>query len=81
MDAEIRIGMRLGVCGDFGNPWSRDHHARGRDGAFVERLKARRIYRVRGSEIIRVQNQQLGVGWIPESLGDCPSLGRQRWRK
>ena len=78
MQAEIGVRMRPGVRGDLGDPRRRHHDARGRDGALVERVEACRIDGMGDGEIVRVENEELRVGRVAESLGDCPGLGLKR---
>ena len=74
MQSQIRIRMRPGVGSNLSDPGRRHHNARRRNGPFVERVEARRVDRVRGAEIVRVQNQQLRAGGIAQSLGDVSIL-------
>src|ERR1700675_2500644 len=58
VQAKIRIRMRVGVGGNFRDPRAWDHDAGGSDNAFLQRVKACRIYRVRNGEIVRMDDEQ-----------------------
>ena len=77
MQTEVGVRMRAGVGRDLRNPWRRHHYARRRDHALVERVEARRIHRMRGAEIVGVQNQELRVARITKPLSN-PATRRIR---
>ena len=59
MQAKIRVGMRLRVGRDLGDPRRRNHDARRRDGTLVERVEGRRVGGVGKAQIVGVEDQQL----------------------
>jgi hypothetical protein len=78
MQTEISVRMRLGIRGDFGEPWRWHHDARGGDRTLVERVEARRIDGMSDGKIVRVDDEELRVCGVTESLSDGPGLSRER---
>ena len=74
MEAEIGIGMSLGVVGDFGEPRAGNHDAGGSCRAFVEGIEAGNVLGVRDGEVVGVDDEELGIGGIAQALGDCLGL-------
>ena len=68
VQSEINIGMRLRIVGHLRKPRTGCHQAGGIDGASLESLYGRRIYGVGFTKIVGVNNDQLGVGRISETL-------------
>ena len=70
MQAEISVGMVLGVGSDLVQPGTGNHHAGGSDRVFVESIKTGCVFGVSDREIIGVDDEQFGVAWIAQALGN-----------
>src|SRR5262245_38440413 len=74
VQTEIDVGVRFRVVGGFRKPWAGDHDAGGIDGAGFECLKSGGVHGVRFSDVIGVDDEQLGIlgvaKFFSESLGD-----------
>src|SRR5215469_7927535 len=63
MQAEVGIGMSFRVVGNLGEPGAGNHDAGRSGGAFVERVKAGRIFGVSDRKVIGMDDKQLGIRW------------------
>jgi len=70
MQAEIGIGMSLGVSSNFSQPWAWDHDARGSGGVPIEGIEAGSVFGVSYGEVIGVDDEEFGVVRIPKALCD-----------
>ena len=69
MKAEIEVGMRFRVVGDFREPRAGDHDAGGVDCTGLERLDRGGVYGVSEAKIVGMDDQELRVGWVAELFG------------
>ena len=67
--AEIGIGMSFGVVGNFRKPWARHHDAGRVNEASVESLDSCRVHGVRYTNVVGMNNQQLGAAGIAQFFG------------
>jgi hypothetical protein len=76
---QSEIGLWVGFCigCDFREPRARHHDARRGNRIFVERVKAGRINGMCDCEIIRVHNEELRIGGIPQAFRDSFHLSRE----
>ena len=78
MKAEIEVGMRFRVVGDFREPRAGDHDASGVDCTGLERLDRGGVYGVTEAKIVGMDDQELCVGWVAELFGKSISLRNLR---
>jgi hypothetical protein len=69
VQAEIEIGMRFRVVGDFREPRARHHDAGRVDETGVEGFDGRGIHGMRYADVIGVNNQQLRIAGVAKLFG------------
>ncbi len=78
MHTKIRFRVRLSVCRDFREPRTRHHDRRRSDELLIECREASYVFRMRYRQIIGIEDQQLGIKWIPQAdLQRLPGAGRK----
>lgn len=70
MDAEVGVGMGFGPLRDFREPRAGDEDAGGSDPMVFEGFFGGGVDAVHHAEIIRVDDEEAGIGRIPEALGE-----------
>jgi hypothetical protein len=76
MQTQVRIGMSLGVSNNFRDPGASHQDARRGDGAFVERVKAGSINRVRDPKIVSMDDQELCIRRVAKPFSNGFGLRR-----
>src|SRR5262249_44158283 len=66
MQTKVGFGMRLRICGNLCEPRTWHHNGSRSDPLLIEGGKACYIFRMRNSEIVGVEDQQLRIGRVAE---------------
>src|SRR5215831_10380149 len=59
--AEVSVGMRFRVVGNFRKPWAGDHEAAGIDSAGFEGLNGGGVHGMCNAEVVRVDDEEFCV--------------------
>jgi hypothetical protein len=64
VQAEIGVGLRLGIRGDLGQPGAGNHDAGGRGRLLVEGVETGRVFRVGDREVVGMDDKKLGIARV-----------------
>ena len=64
MQSEVDSGMGFRVGSYFGKPRTGNHHRGGTDELVVEHRETCDVFGVQNGEVIRIENDELGIGRI-----------------
>src|SRR5258708_17911963 len=70
MQTKIGVWMRFGIISNFREPRARHHDARGIDKTRSEAHDRRRVYRMSYADVIRVDDQELGIAREAQFLSE-----------
>jgi len=77
MKTEVGVRVCFSVRGDLGHPWTGHHDASGAYGSFLDGVYRSGVLRVRHTDVVGVDDEELGVFGIAEFFGEGLLCGKR----